>query len=103
MGIPNHILTAVGVVALLLTVGSTARAEPYHDATHHFTVDLPGGWGLASADEVGEINRVVGRLMPGNAVTYTAAFRPQVRTFRPQPFVLVQVVPEKLARLSYDE
>jgi hypothetical protein len=99
---PNRLFVAGAVAAAVLAGGSPARAEPYRDATHHFTVELPDDWQVMPAAELAVANATA-RAARGGDVTHVAGFRPKSGGPGAFPYVLVQKLPAKNPGMTFDD
>ncbi len=87
-----------------LTIPATVHAEPFHDATHKFSVELPTDWSTLPAEMIHKINSEVGARL-GN-VRYDTGFHPRPNPRKAPsnyPYILVQSQVVPTDGLSYDD
>jgi hypothetical protein len=103
-GVHMAIRSAFPVLAAGMVVLSAGdgRADPYRDATHHFSLKLPAGWTRVPAQALAAANAMV-RGRGFGQIQYTAGFQ---RTGRPPleyPYVLVQFQSAPADGMTYEE
>jgi hypothetical protein len=90
---------AAGIFLLAINEG---RAESYRDDAHHFTLQLPEGWGRMPPDALAAAN-ASGQDWPVPKSDFLAGFHRTTPARAGSPIILLQFEPERLEGKSLEE